>query len=516
MNELKPSCGNVSADAAQGSSAALKLVSLAILLALLAGWAVLALQTQGVGLESDSISYFAFAETGDWGDLPVHHGILYALMLRWAAVWVDVRSAALAINVLLSFLTIFTMACCSGLLLERSGRAALFSGVLLMLSYSFLSVHAAAMSEPLFMFISISALFLLAGRDSRASAMSAAVLCGLAGLTRYVGVVLGAVGVLWMLHREGRRWWRACILAAISWGPLAMVLLWNRMRSGTTFNRDPAVHLPTWETVQEGMLTLLSCILPYRVCLVLSPWLQALGAAAVMAGPLLLIRRSEAGSSWVRVTALFVALYLAFVFIAMTFVEGGPLLNHRYLSPVVAVLVPSWCLAGIALHDRSRRKVIRIGLLAGLVYLAGFSGYRAVAYVAATAREGTGYASVAWRNSPTLKAVVELAGRSRIYSNAPDAIYLVAGLRTSVLPQRMSQASHRPNPHLAAELRSLRDEVVSGGAVIVEFDARFWPPYLVQKDELLSSIGPVACTEYDDGRIYRVEAVTVDPPKGSR
>ena len=500
----------------QGRLSVLKLVLLGGFLALLAGGAVLAIQAQGVGLESDSISYFAFAETGDWSELPVHHGILYALLLRLAAVCGDVRSAALAINVLLSFLTIFTMACCSGHLLERSGRAALFSGVLLLLSYSFLSVHAAAMSEPLFIFISMSALLLLAGGDSHRGAIAAAVLCGLAGLTRYVGVVLGVVGVLWLLYRGGRcRWRQASLFAAISWSPLAVVLLWNRVRSGTTFNRDPAVHLPTWDTVQEGMLTLLSCILPYRVCLALSPWLQALGAAALIVVPVLMIRRSEAGSSWIRVSFLFVATYLTFIFLAMTFVEGGPLLNHRYLSPVVAVLVPSWCLAGVAFHDRSRRKVVRMGLVAGVVYLAGFSVYRAAAYVATTAREGTGYASVAWRNSPTLQAVIKEAGRSRIYSNAPDAIYLVVGLRTSVLPRRMSQASHRPNPHLAEELRHLRDEVVSNNAVIAEFDARFWPPYIVQKDELLRSIGPVACTEYGDGRIYRAEA-TADPTTGSR
>jgi hypothetical protein len=53
-----------------------------------------------------------------------------------------------------------------------------------------------------------------------------------------------------------------------------------------------------------------------------------------------------------------------------------------------------------------------------------------------TVTNGAGYSSNTWRLSPTLKYIKNNPLNGKIYSNAPDAVYIISGIKAEWLPRR--------------------------------------------------------------------------------
>src|SRR5512140_1318527 len=199
----------------------ISLVALGIL-ALVGIALVLRATPEGLGLSDDSIGYIAGARSMLAGhgyreawlasDQPVtHFPPAFPRLLAFIGLFgLDPLRAARFLNASLFGLNIFLLGIL-GWRLTKSLPAGLALAALLLLNDSLLRVHAVAMSEPLFIFLSLLAFWmfdLYVERDAHwLWLLACGILSGLAYLTRYAGLALFATFVLalMILHRTWRR-----------------------------------------------------------------------------------------------------------------------------------------------------------------------------------------------------------------------------------------------------------------------------------------------------------------------
>jgi hypothetical protein len=481
----------------------------------LAGAIVLALCHQGAGLESDTLSYIIYPASGEVGDLPVHHGILYPLALRIAVLsgW-SIAGAMVAVNVVSAMATAFLMVyLLSSTAWYGSVVVALSLSLFTVLSLPFLVAHAYAMSEPVFLCLAVAGILLLGvglssprHRFLYASAVVFSVLC----LARYAGVAFVGAGFLSiLLFSDGAL--RQRVLRAITFGvigglPLLAVLVVNRIVSGTMANRTLSFRPVPRDSLQEGAFNIASVVIPERI-LVAMPWLAAvvaLGMVAlllgIMFGPVL---RKGSVCRRVRQEAMcgmFAGCYLLFLMVCIAFVDVSIMLSYRMLSPLILLLpvVVFGLLRRAPKH--SAWQVLAIGVIA---YLGMFTLYRGVRYVHATYNEGSGYASAAWNNSPLVDLVERLSRHAPVYSNAADALSLRGrGGRVIGIPSRWVSTSGHASSSFADERDAMISRLVDDCGLLAVIHLRYWPPYLIRVEDVVHDAGLTLVFSTEDGAVY--------------
>ena len=330
-----------------------------------AGHILVRTATYGAGLTEDSTSLLSAALNLLAGDGLQHsrgapltaYAPLFPLLTAFIALFgVEPAEAGRWVNGLAFGLVILT----AGLWLRANLRSPVIGVAatgLLAVSVDFNHHFATLMTEPLFILFTLLALMQLAAYRSGGVAgrwrplLLAAVCAGLAGITRYPGIVLIFCGVLLLLlpvqgfTRAGR------VRAALCFGtaaalPLAAALGRNWLVSGTfTGPRRVSVGDTLTESLSRAGEVFGQWLLP-----VAGPdWLTyglLVGAAvlaAAMGGILLAGWRRRAdgiGGDWGAVVpfAVFVPLYLVFMVAALpAFSAGG--VDSRYLLPAYVPLL---------------------------------------------------------------------------------------------------------------------------------------------------------------------------------
>ena len=261
------------------------------LLAVLGVWLLLYSTPQGLGLNDDLIGYIAGARSLLSGQGyreiwivsagPVTHfppGFPGALALVGLLTGLDPLRGARLLNGLLFGLNTFA----GGWLAFRmtgSRLAGLLTALLFILTPALLRVHSNAMSEPLYIFLTLVTFLLLdvyfvvatspKGKGDRGEGarwlIAAGCVIGLAYLTRYAGLALLATGVaaLIVLHSGWRtRLARSAVLIA---GALPWMAAWairNRLVGGALTNRALDWHPITAENIRTGVRTFSSFLVP--------------------------------------------------------------------------------------------------------------------------------------------------------------------------------------------------------------------------------------------------------------
>ena len=88
-----------------------------------------------------------------------------------------------------------------------------------------------------------------------------------------------------------------------------------------------------------------------------------------------------------------------------------------------------------------------------------------------------------------------------IYSNAPDAIWLITGRDARMIPKKELFIDLKPNPNFQRDMNKMAEALRSGHAVLVYFDG-VSRPYLPPEEEILSSIPLKATKRAKEGRVY--------------
>lgn len=328
-----------------------------------------------------------------------------------------------------------------------SAPAALVAAVLTAAGVDLLALSSSALSEPLFILLALGGLVVLAAymeRPRPALLGGACVLVSAAFLTRYVGVALVVAGVAVLLWR--RRWVAAGVFGATTVAPVALWLLWADSGAG---DRSVAWHLFGADYLGQAVRPLARWVVPWPgppAGFVLAVVLVAAGVA---------VARRVPGTPLTWLLAAFTVAYLVVLLANRTLTDATGRLDARFLAPlhVVAIVV-----AVPALY-RLKRPALYV---AGALVAAQVAG--ALAWTAGGLTDDSirrrGYTAGALERS----SVMAFDGQP-LYTNAPDAVFFVAGRPALAIPAEKDYLTGEPNPRYAEELAAMHGYIAYFDAV---------------------------------------------------
>ncbi|MEI7836811.1 MAG: hypothetical protein WCK05_10440 [Planctomycetota bacterium] len=378
--------------------------------------------------------------------------------------------------------------------------AAFVAGALVLASPTTFRMHTEALSEPLFVFLAVGGMALLADYlDTQKLALlaAAAVLVALAWLARYVGVAMWGTAVIALLLRSGaplrRRLAEASLFSAMAATPMLGWLIHNRLVAGTAAHRPIAFHpLPAREW-QAGLKAVRHWFIPHDAPRALTiVTLCVIGITILAVGVVLWRRKRRPGMEGplrvprlVRIMGLFAAVYLGVMVVSMTFVDALTPFNFRTLYPLYVCAVVAGCVMVASIYRVCGRKE-RL-LIAGSACALLVTGVSATAcWVLESRREGLG-ATRSWMHSETMRKVAALPPDTSIYTNAGMGVHFQTGRRAFGVPVKFDPISGTPNSRYEWEMRCLREGLKKPGSVLVLFPG-FWLKYTADTGELRRAV----------------------------
>jgi hypothetical protein len=475
--------------------------------ALLGAAVVSRLNTTGIGLTPDSLSYLGMARTladghgyaspfgspglpPETGFPPLYPTLLAAAdvaglsVLRWA-VWIN--AAAFAALIALVAAMVYD--------LSRSALATVLGAALTLTFVPLLDLYVHVWSEPAYLVWQVLALWMLArynARGGRSDLAIAGVAASLGALTRYAGLALLPAGLI-VLMAARRRPLRARLVdcaayTAIAAIPLGLWLLRNVLEASSATGRTVSYRQIHSERIHRAWVTVSGWIGVLRLG---APtglwWLGALLAVALAAG-LVWYRsfdglRNDAG--WGLVAALvFVVVYAVFLWVSVAVAARGVHFTGRILSPLMLGLILAVVMAGQVSWSALPARYAVPALL-GLAAVVG------VVHAGRLERDAVRVAGahqpfyVRWRSSPLISQVEALPAGTVVYSNLPGPLWLVTGRHVLGLPDPRLPAGAGANPDYAAQLRVTRGDLARNHGVVVDLTGKLsrylaargkWPP----------------------------------------
>jgi hypothetical protein len=492
------------------------------LMAVAGVYLVLLATRHGVGLGSDSAVYIAAARNWlagyglSWVSAGMEaspvtlHAPLYSLVLAGLQVLsIDPLAGARFVNALSFGLEVFLI----GYLLKRAIGASLFSllGSLLLLAMGeLIGIHSWAMSDPLYLALSLLGIALLScflEWPRWFLLAAAAIAVGLACLTRYVGLAL-AVACSSALLLDSRAGWRGRLLNSglllmLSVGPMGAWFGRNLLLTGQAGGREFGWY---WDmlspAVGQGLPIALNWFLPLRLVtwLVQRPaMLWPLAAGGLLIVGLLLWREVKAGPGGaLRLIVLYLVLYCGSIVFTSVFFKPGSDIDERILFPAFVCLLAILMSVLRKLWDY-RNRLLRGAVVLLCVVLVRNKLVYSYWIVHNLQQDGQRYASSAWRESPTVAAVESLSP-SIIYTDDIAAIYLLANRFSYSIPRRLDAVTNASLPGYPEALRRMRDRIASGEAMLVLFQPNSVPPDMAPLGDLTWGLTPIYMSA--DGVIY--------------
>ena len=473
----------------------------------------------GLGLIDDAISYIAAARamldglgfTRIWlasGLEPITHwppGYPATLAAISYFLKIDPYRSARFLNMLV-FGGNAALLALLGYKMTKSTLWAAFLSLLFLSNSAILRLHAQALSEPLYLFVSILAFWTFAkalhldvnvqatqpksakadsskeptevGFDNLARGLIpvrgkyiflTGLLTALSYITRYAALSLFATFVvaIVILYPTWRK--RFVSLGIFLLGAAPPIFAWmmrNKTVGGSATNRAMRWHPVTLENIQRGLHEFFDFIIPMRslrtgwyenyaflaiivlgITLALLIWLLPQGLKYFIRPT-----KSTPPQNLPFITALYIFGYMGSLLVSLTFFDAATPLNDRILSPVyVALLV----MLIYFLHQAATQGKIAFRIFAfGAVFLLLAIFIPSQKQMVDELRQTpTGFASWRWRESVVMEAIRELPEDVDIYTNQPPAVYFWT----------------ERAPYMLWDIGELHAELEKGQAVLVYF-----------------------------------------------
>ena len=466
--------------------------------AILGAFIILYATPQGLGLSDDSIAYIAGARSllsgmgyrEAWlaSNGPVTHfppgfsSILAVIGLTG----LDPLRGARFLNSLIFGVNAFLLGLI-GWRMTRSQIAGFVLGLLFVANASLLRAHAAAMSEPLYIFFSLAA-FLTFSQYFQEEKNIWIILTGcfvaFAYLTRYAGLALLATFLLVVILISDT-WKKRLTSAAIFVGSILPFLLgWsirNKLVADNATNRTLVYHPLTSENIQMGIYNISEFLVPFeawRRTLIKVPnlffiILSIIGLVlliwAVYKGLKKFFQPSTEQAEILSFTsALYIFGYLASIISSMLLFDASTKFRLRILSPIyVSLLI---LLVHLGFWIWQKRSLIWRGLVTlASLFIIVLSVFDTSNVVATLRKGGQGYASFQWYDSEAMAFLRELPDDARIYTNQPGPVYLYTDRPCYVLPDLIDPVTALPREGYEEGVAALQEDVLSGEAVLALF-----------------------------------------------
>jgi hypothetical protein len=357
------------------------------------------------------------------------------------------------------------------------------------------------MSEPVYIVLGLSGLLLLAyyfNSAQRSWLVAASLAISLALLTRYVGFSwVAAFGIALFANRSlrlSRRLADTALFLSISLLPTAAWFLRNRLFSGTLVNRVIAWHPISNEKFASLEKAVLSWgLMPQRLVVGRELLAFYLIVAALMIASLIWLARLMPKSGAAPVPEFILLLsswaYIVLLAISLYWIDSTTPLDNRILMPLYLNI---FLLLGIGTALLWKRGGLLPRLVAAvmLLWLGYYTVTRLDGAILDLRRDGQDYASLKWKNSPTVQFVRQ-KDPPLIYTNDVTAIYFLAGKDSVGIPNFKSDA---------AEFETMRANLRASGGFLVlfgELTGEFAP-----LEEITRGMTLVA--RFDDGAVYKI------------
>ena len=435
--------------------------------------------------------------------------------------WINVSPATAArwLNAILFGLN----ASLAGVLVKKVSRGGLIvaaaSALLFISSTSMLSLHWVALSEPLFIFFLFTCLYSLCGYlESKRLGwlMAAACAASMAWLTRYSGVSFVAAGTLAVLClsdlKRARRTLHAALFSIIAAAPNLLWMIRNQIVAGTASGKHFGWHPASLSLFQDYLITIARFILPEGM-------IPATVSALALLGLLLLLalawKRGRLKFSLNRaqkLLLLFIASYSALLFISISFLDANLVIDTWRLSLpicliglvlIVSFVRPLFTSDGEnALDKRSRL----IAATCAILFLCAFA-FRGAQWISTNDSgesknvESSNFTSRYWTESSLIQALKALPPDTPIYTNGPDALYVLTGRPAYPLPQKFNAETLQPSASYEESLHTIGDKLKDGGVVVFLYTHRF--ANLPTQQELLEKLALKEVFKDPTGKIFK-------------
>lgn len=388
----------------------------------------------------------------------------YPLLLALLGLFgIDLTAGARWMNVFFFSALIFG---CTLFLYRLTGKTWLscLLGLLIAFSPVILGVEVWAMSEGLFLILAFAGLgliFFYLTSDQKQLLVWAAVLAGMAFLTRYMGAaVIGAGGLALLLLSQNpsrRRWVDAAWFGVVSLLPMVVWGVISLIYTGTISSRSPqpigVMGSRFLEMGQPLLEIYLFWLFPGSVIDRLPGVLRAAAVLLPTVGFIFVgillwrkTRNNEASElirrAWLLVVllVLFILSYLLVLTVVQVFTYPPVTLASRMLSPVhLAALLLLPALAYLVMHFWAQVRWASWVVVAGLLIFTGSYLLRGALVVRDYTRDGVGYTGRAWQQSTLIHEVRKIPAEIPLVSNDVTALYYLTGRRAYPLHEIYAQ-----------------------------------------------------------------------------
>jgi hypothetical protein len=402
-----------------------------------------------------------------------------------------------------------------------------------------LANHSVALSEPLFLVLTMGGMLLLASyfqNQRRLFLLAAAISISLACMTKYVGItgVMAGVLALLILSRKdssgsrfglflwnknlGRKLVDILVFAAITCVPIGLSVIRSRVPAGSMADREFSFHpirfrqiVPAFSTIAQwwllgkirGDFRILAFVIQVLILAGLAIYLK-------MRGIHLFTHVAVAGERWSSqlplLLTMFAIIYVSFLALTISIIEIDNVLDNRSLLPIhcTALVCVPWLVG--SLYRQLPASRIRWVLVALSLLMAASYTIRGAKWFVQTQRDGQGYASRAWKESPLIDGIRKLPSDTPIYSNGVDAIYYLTGRRSLEIPATMIHGSAQPNPRYLEEMQEMHDDMETHHGVLVYFNTFPERWFLPAESEMRKRLPLTEISISSDGDVYRISS----------
>jgi hypothetical protein len=450
----------------------------------------------GVNTSHDSLFYLSAAEniaagrgifwTGSGGELKplTHFPPFYPLVL---AIF-SMLSPPLGMPTRVIAASFFGLnAAVIGLVIYAATRRwviGILGSLIFIMSPIMLKTHLAAMSEPLFFFMTFTGLVSLAlyiNKPSNFTLVLASVCSALAVLSRYAGTAVPLTGFVCLLILKRKplasKIRPALAFISLSIGP---VLLWmgrNFLLTGSASNRTFVFHPIDTDNIRQILGVIFSWITPD----IHSHWLEAVGLTALF----VFVFAYAWQQIWFRcdldcwapyliiVLQLFAISYVFLLLVSLSFFDASTRMDDRILAPLfltglLALMVAVGHMLKKAWHLILPVTLLIIGLIGPLPYMVRQSNEMLLVM----RNSGAGFSSPAWRNSQLIQWINSQEDDPIIVTNQAMAVRYLTKIPAYQVPERFDPVKAEVRPDYILQMQSIRMLLNEPHSFMVLFERR--------------------------------------------
>ena len=490
-----------------------------------AGLIILATDRFNAGASPDSVLYLSTARniangkgiTSMFG--PMVDGMpLYPLLLGFLGYIFHSDPLILArfVNALLFGLIVYL----SGILFKRHLKSltlVYLGTVSVLISFALVDVSLWMWTEPLFIYFVLLFLFfseIYIDKRNMTSLMMAAFSISLATLTRKISFPVIFIGILYILlfnkDRLITKFRHLFVYIFISLLPVMVTLIRNYILSGFLFgaNYSP-VGKVSFKVALTNTYQLATRILDLIINWFIPETITSRYTLMLLCLILGIIIGLNYQKTWRKPTGLlliFPVLLFIIGYIGTLLLIEGPYnyLDPRYVTPICIpvmllyfIMAEKWLMPVLLRFNLKYGSLIFVGgMVIGLVYPA----LKTIQHLRDHMLEGKGYTGLAWETSGTIQYLIQhpqLDSECEIYSNGPDAIYLLTGMITETSPKTEARGG-------VTDISLLKDTwPEESKACLVWFDNIVtWEKNLFSPEELMTIVNLEEVLQFQDGAIY--------------